>query len=221
LENGFNPTRLGMLPPIKMTALFTPQQMCDLSEHRAKIRDEKFAEKMKPVVTAAVDFYARKIRPESVRILEDLKESNWAPACQFYSYDFRDVPGNGHNLREWMRLKTDGEYEYMECSHYDRLTTACPLGTVFSNGRNTCSMWTIYARTDFRKRLVAELGLDPEQFDIKNIANFVPKEKLLFKDDRIIEYTNQMYIFYKEKRKSTLNPLSDVWKSRFNTSVTY
>jgi hypothetical protein len=210
-----------MLPSSKMTALFTPQQMCDLSEHRKKIRDEKFAERMEPVVTAAVDFCARKIRPESVRILEDLKKSNWAPAFQFYSYDFRDVPGNGNRPMEWMRLKADGEYEYTELSHYDRLTTACPLGTVFFNGRNICSMWTIYARTDFRKRLLVELGLDPEQFEIKNLASFVPKEKLLFKDDRIIEYTNQMYIFYKEKRKSTLNPLSEVWKSRFNTSVTY
>jgi hypothetical protein len=49
----------------------------------------------------------------------------------------------------------------------------------------------------------------------------VPKEKLLFKDDRIIEYTNQMYIFYKEKRKKPLNPLSEVWMSHLNTSVTY
>jgi hypothetical protein len=216
-----------MLPPSKMTALFTPQQMCDLFEHRAKIRDEKFAEKMKPVVTAAVDFYARKIRPESQRILEDLQKSNWAPAFQFYSYDFRDVPGNGNRPMEWMRLKADGEYEYMELSHYDRLNTACPLGTVFSNGRNTCSMWTIYARTDFRKRLLAELELDPEQFEIKNLPSFVPKEKLLFNDDRIIEYTNQIYIFYKKKRNSTLNPLSEVWKSHLNptptdnTSVTY
>jgi len=203
-----------------MTRLFTPQQMCDLFEHRAKIRDQRFKEKLEPVVTVAVDFYAQKIRSESDRILEDLKNSNWAPAFQFYSYDFGALPGNGHKLREWMRLKTDGEYEYMEFSHYDRLIKACPLGTVFFNGRNPCSMWTIYARTDFRKRLLDELELDPEQFDIKNIASFVPKETSLFKDDRIIEYTNQMYIFYKENRKKPMHPLSEVWKSHLNPIVT-
>lgn len=208
-----------MLAPSKMTALFTSQQMSEFSEHRAKIRNQRFAEKMKPVVTAAVDFYARKIRPESDRILEDLKKSNWAPAFQFYSYDFRDVPGNGHKPMEWMRLKADGEYEYMELSHYDRLTRACPLGTVFFNGRNPCSMWTIYSRTDFRKRLLAELELDPEQFEIKNIANFMPKDKLLFNDDCIIEYTNQMYIFYKENRKKPLNPLSEVWENHLEPTI--
>ena len=232
-KNGFGTsTDEGGIPETrtKMTALFTPEQMCQFFKHRANIDREKLCQKLEPMVVAAVNFHAEQIRPVSQRIIDDLKRSNWAPAFDFYSYDFRAVPGKGHEMSLWMRVKGDGEdFEYMDYSHYDRVNMSAPRGTVFLQNEKVASMWTIYSRTDFRKRLLTELGLDAEQFEFKNLPTFVPKDKLLFNDDRIVEYMNRVHIVYKEKRKRTpfsdaWNPLIEAWKSHLeptSTSVTY
>jgi hypothetical protein len=217
-----------------MTALFTDKQMNELVQDRKKIRDRKFAEKLEPFVVGAVNFYAEKIRPSSQRILDDLKYSNWAHAFEFKSFDFGGVQGKGRAVREWVRPGKNGEADiYAEFSHYDRVKKGSPPGTLFQHDDVTQMMWTIYSRTDFRKRLLAELGLDPKEFEFKNLPSFVPRDKLLFKDERIIEYNNSVNIVYTPKRGKYLNPLAEVWVYHMdpmpplenicseNTSVTY
>jgi hypothetical protein len=73
-------------------------------------------------------------------------------------------------------------------------------------------MWRIYSSTDFRQRLLAELGLDPLHFDFKNLSEIVSADERLFKDDEIIEYRNKVHLVYTERpTKKSLNPLADAW----------
>jgi hypothetical protein len=217
-----------------MTALFTDKQMNELVQDRKKIRDQKFAEKLEPFVVGAVEFYAEKMRPSSQRILDDLKYSNWSFVFDFKSYDFGAIQGKGRALTNWKREGKNGEGEiYAEFSHYHRVSKGSQPGSMFHHNGESEMMWTIYSRTDFRKRLLAELGLDPKEFEFKNLSTFMPTDKLLFKDERIIEYHNSVNIVYTPKRGKYLNPLAEAWVSHVdpmpplehicseNTSVTY
>jgi hypothetical protein len=142
-----------------MTALFTPAQMTELVTDRRKIRAEKEAERLKPFVDMAVKFYADNIRPASQRIIDDLKYSNWSFVFDFKSYDFGAIQGKGRALTNWKREGKNGEGEiYAEFSHYHRVSKGSQPGSMFHHNGESEMMWTIYSRTDFRKRLLAELA---------------------------------------------------------------
>jgi hypothetical protein len=177
-----------------MTALFTPNQMNELKEDRYKIHAKKMAERLEPFVAVAVKFYAEQMRPASQRILDDLKYSDWAYAFEFNSYDFRNIPGGGHVVPQ-EQVDKDLKHYF---SYYDLISASDPCGTMFGIGHAEETMWSIWRWTDFRARLLAELGLDPEHFDFKNLAGVVSGDSRLFKDDLITEYRNKVHIVYKQ-----------------------
>lgn len=184
----------------KMTALFTPIQMNELKEDRYKIHAKKMAERLDPFATLAVTFYAEQMRPASQRILDDLKYSDWAYAFEFNSYDFREIHGRGHALGDWPRtgtvLKRLDYDDYYNTSHYDIIRKRDPCGTMFSIGLATETMWGIWRWTDFRKRLLAELGLDPEHFEFKLLTVVTSGKERLFRNDDIPEYRNKIHLVY-------------------------
>ena len=182
-----------------MTALFTPSQMNELKEDRYKIHAKKMAEKLRMYVPVAVTYYAEQMRPASQRILDDLKYSDWAYAFEFNSYDFRNIPGGGHAIRDWVSENDDsGMSDYYDLSHYDRVSSRDPCGTMFGGDHTKEMMWTIWRWTNFRICLLTELGLNPEHFEFKNLAGVVSGDLRLFKDDRIPEYVNKIHIVYKQ-----------------------
>jgi hypothetical protein len=188
-----------------MTALFTDMQMAELKGDRYKIQAKKMAEKLAPFAEAAVEFYAKEVRPESQRILDDLKHADWAFAFEFKSYDFRDLPGNGNEVVQWKRnCKGDEENAgvldvvYAEFSHSDRVCMRDPRGTMFAVDGVRDSMWRIWRWTDFRTRLLTEFGLDPKHFEFKTIATAVHGNQRLFKNDSIREFMNHVYLVYKQ-----------------------
>lgn len=184
-----------------MTALFTPNQMTELVADRRKIREKKIAERLEPFVDRAVKFYAEQVRPASQRILDDLKYSNWAYAFEFNSYDFGALKGREFRLKYWshdMRGLTPHQVIY-ERDHCGAMFAAQrPDGEPCAADVDLVSMWRIYSRTDFRQRLLAELGLDPLHFEFKNLAAFAPVEDRLFADDEIIEYRNKVHLVYRD-----------------------
>jgi hypothetical protein len=177
-----------------MTALFTPNQMNELKEDRYKVHAKKMAERLEPFVAVAVKFYAEQMRPASQRILDDLKYSDWAYAFEFNSYDFRNIPGGGHAVPQ-EQVDRDLKHYF---SYYDLISASDPCGTIFGGHDTKEMMWSIWRWTDFRTRLLAELGLDPEHFDFKNLAGVVSGDPRLFKDDLITEYRNKVHIVYKQ-----------------------
>lgn len=177
-----------------MTALFTPSQMNELKEDRYKIHAKKMAERLEPFVAVAVKFYAEQMRPASQRILDDLKYSDWAYAFEFNSYDFRNIPGGGHVVPQ-EQVDTDLKHYF---SYYDLISASDPCGTMFAIGHAEETMWSIWRWTDFHTRLLAELGLDPEHFDFKNLAEVVSGDQRLFKDDLITQYRNKIHLVYKQ-----------------------
>lgn len=182
-----------------MTALFTPNQMNELKEDRYKIHAKKMAESLEPFAAVAVKFYAEQMRPASQRILDDLKYSDWAYAFEFNSYDFRNIPGGGHAIRDWVSEDdASGMSDYYDISHYDRVSARDPCGTMLSIGHMKEMMWTIWRWTDIRTRLLTELGLDSEHFEFKNLAGIVSGDSRLFSDDRIPEYVNKVHLVYKQ-----------------------
>lgn len=202
----------------KMQSLFTPAQMTELVTDRRKIRAEKEAERLKPFVDTAVKFYACEMRPNSQRIIDDLKYSNWSFAFEFKSFDFHNIEGFGHRRSRFgcaMRrsLADDAVLLNNFVSHYDVIKFVCPIGTVIDHGHGLHhQMWRIYSSTDFRQRLLAELGLDPLHFDFKNLSEIVSADERLFKDDEIIEYRNKVHLVYTERpTKKSLNPIADAW----------
>ena len=184
-----------------MTALFTPNQMTELVADRRKIREKKIAERLEPFVDRAVKFYAEQVRPASQRILDDLKYSNWAYAFEFNSYDIPPLERLNFRLKRWtrdMRGLTAHQVIY-ERDHCGAMFAALrPDGEPCAADVDLVSMWRIYSRTDFRQRLLAELGLDPLHFEFKNLSEFAPVEDRLFADDEIIEYRNKVHIVYRD-----------------------
>jgi hypothetical protein len=176
-----------------MTALFTPNQMNELKEDRYKIHEKKMAEKLSMYVPFALTHYAEQMRPASQRILDDLKYSDWAYAFEFNSYDFRNIPGGGHAV--WKEVTTDVKH-YL--TYYGLVSASDPCGTMFGMGHAEETMWSIWRWTDFRTRLLTELGLDPEHFEFKNLAGVVSGDERLFKDDLITEYRNKVQLVYKQ-----------------------
>ena len=204
----------------KNAPLFTLTQMTELSADRRKIRAEKEAERLKPFVDMAVKFYADNIRPASQRIIDDLKYSNWSLAFEFNSYDFGALDGRGFRVKSWsrdMRGLTAQQviYERDHCgAMFARLRED---GEACTANEDLVSMWALYRHTDFRQRLLAELGLDPLHFDFKNLSEFAPVEDRLFADDEIIEYRNKVHLVYTERpTKKSLNPLADAWAQHVN-----
>ena len=198
-----------------MTALFTPNQMNELVQDRRKIRAEKKADRMKPFVDTAVKFYACEMRPKSQRIIDDLKYSNWSLAFEFNSYDFGALNGRGFRVKSWsrdMRGLTAQQviYERDHCgAMFARLRED---GEACTANEDLVSMWVLYRHTDFRQRLLAELGLDPLHFDFKNLSEFAPVDDRLFADDDIIEYRNKVHLVYTERpTKKGLNSIADAW----------
>lgn len=190
-----------------MTALFTPNQMNELVEDRYKVHAKKMAERLKPFVDTAVKFYACEMRPNSQRIIDDLKYSDWAYAFEFKSFDFHNIEGFGNLPRRFgcpmRRNLADVHDVHLNInnfvSHYDVIKFVCPIGTVIDHGDGLHhQIWRIYSSTDFRQRLLAELGLDPLHFDFKNLSEIVSADERLFKDDEIIEYRNKVHLVYKQ-----------------------
>ena len=185
-----------------MTALFTPNQMNELKEDRYKIHAKKMAERLEPFAAMAVKFYAEQMRPASQRILDDLKYSDWAYAFEFKSYDFRAIPGRGHALGDWPRagtaLKKLDYDDYYNTSHYQIIDKRDPCGTMFGIDDVKETMWAIWRWTDFRKRLLAELCLDPEHFELKLLSVVTSGKERLFRDDDIPEYRNKVHLVYKQ-----------------------
>jgi hypothetical protein len=69
---------------------------------------------------------------------------------------------------------------------------------MFSIGLATETMWGIWRWTDFRKRLLAELGLDPEHFEYKLLTVVTSENERLFRNDDIPEYRNKIHLVYKQ-----------------------
>ena len=184
-----------------MTSLFTPNQMTELVADRRKIREKKMADRLEPFVDRAVKLYAEKVRPASQRILDDLKYSNWSFAFEFNSYDFGALKGREFRLKRWshdMRGLTAHQVIY-ERDHSGAMFAALRAdGQPCTANEDLVSMWVLYRHTDFRQRLLAELGLDPEHFEFKNLSEFAPVDDRLFEDGEIIEYRNKVHLVYKQ-----------------------
>ena len=184
-----------------MTSLFTPAQMTELVADRRKIREKKMADRLEPFVDRAVKFYAEQVRPASQRILDDLKYSNWSFAFEFNSYDFGALKGREFRLKSWtsdMRGLTARQVIY-ERDHCGAMFAALRSdGQPCAADVDLVSMWVLYRHTDFRQRLLAELGLDPLHFEFKNLSEFAPVEDRLFEDGEIIEYRNKVHLVYKQ-----------------------
>ena len=194
-----------------MTSLFTPAQMTELVADRLKIRAEKQADRLKSYVDRAVKLYAEKVRPASQRILDDLKYSNWAYAFEFNSYDFGALKGREFRLKYWshdMRGLTAHQVIY-ERDHCGAMFAALrPDGEPCAANVDLVSMWVLYRHTDFRQRLLAELGLDPLHFEFKNLSEFAPVEDRLFEDGEIIEYRNKVHLVYTQfPKKKCADPV--------------
>ena len=185
-----------------MTSLFTTEQIFELHDERHRIHKQRMAERLEPFVNDAVKFYAQQMRPASHRILHALKYSDWAYAFEFNSYDFRDIPGRGHALGDWPRagtvLKRLDYDDYYNTSHYEIIHKRDPCGTLFYIDGRVESMWSIWAWTDFRKRLLTELCLDPEQFEFKNISSYTLGNNRMFRNDKIPEFVNTVYLVFKK-----------------------
>jgi hypothetical protein len=192
-----------------MNPLFTHNQLIELVNDRYKIRKQKIAERLEPFSVFAVKFYANQMRPASQRILDDLKYSDWAYAFEFHSYDFSNITGSGYHLRKWIDGNTGNYMDGMvESSHYDYIAKHDPDGTLFRSGDQRWeSMWSVWCWTDFRKNLLTELGLDPEQFEFKLISWSTLDNKRLFKNNNIPEYINKVELRYKKatKKKDAVN----------------
>ena len=173
--------------------------MTELVADRLKIRAEKQADRLKSYVDRAVKLYAEKVRPASQRILDDLKYSNWSFAFEFNSYDFGALDGREFRLKSWtsdMRGLTARQVIY-ERDHCGAMFAALrPDGEPCAANVDLVSMWVLYRHTDFRQRLLAELGLDPLHFEFKNLSEFAPVEDRLFEDGEIIEYRNKVHLVY-------------------------
>lgn len=194
-----------------MTSLFTPAQMTELVADRRKIREKKVADRLEPFVDRAVKLYAEKVRPASQRILDDLKYSNWSFAFEFNSYDFGALDGREFRLKRWtsdMRGLTARQVIY-ERDHCGAMFAALrPDGEPCAADVDLVSMWVLYRHTNFRQRLLAELGLDPLHFEFKNLSEFAPVEDRLFEDGEIIEYRNKVHLVYKQfPKKKSSNPV--------------
>jgi hypothetical protein len=176
--------------------------MKELKEDRRKIHLQTRKDAMVVVLPYVVNFYANKIRPNSQRMLDDLKYSDWAYAFEFNSYDFRAIPGRGHALGDWPRVGTALnrlDYDdYYNTTHYEIIDKGDPCGTMFGIDDVKETMWTIWRWTDIRMRLLTELGLDSEHFEFKNLAGIVSGDNRLFSDDRIPEYVNKVHLVYKQ-----------------------
>jgi hypothetical protein len=190
-----------------MTSLFTTTQLTELVEDRRKIRAKKLAEQFEPFVNEAVKFYADQMRPASQRILDDLKYTNWSRAFDFHSYDFANIPGQGNWYMppdKWVRVFH---------THYSKSYMLDPPGTMIVINHECASMWSIWRHTDFRKRLLDELGLDANNFEFKIVTTNAENGKL-FNDPVIPEYRNRVYLAYRQRPKKTftkydLDPCSD------------
>lgn len=194
-----------------MTSLFTPAQMTELVADRRKIREKKMADRLEPFVDRAVKFYAEQVRPASQRILDDLKYSNWSFAFEFNSYDFGALKGREFRLKSStsdMRGLTARQVIY-ERDHCGAMFAALrPDGEPCAANVDLVSMWVLYRHTDFRQRLLAELGLDPLHFEFKNLSKFAPVEDRLFAGDEIIEYRNKVHLVYKQfPKKKPADPV--------------
>ena len=192
-----------------MNPLFTYNQLNELVIDRYKVQKQKIGARLEPFSVEAVKFYAKQMRPASQRILDDLKYSDWAYAFEFHSYDFSNISGSGYHLRKWIDRKTGNYMDGMAASsHYDYIATHDPEGTLFKwpGDHRWESMWSIWCWTDFRKNLLTELGLDPEQFEFKLISWSTLDNKRLFKNNSIPEYLNKVELRYKKaiKKKDTV-----------------
>ena len=192
-----------------MTALFTYNQIDEIEAELYKIRSKKMAEKLEPFVAGAVEFYAKEMRTESDRMLDELKQYGRTDAFFFKSYDFSAIPGRGNAVTKWKRPSNGTEENamldtaYAEFSHTDRVCLRDPRGTMFGVNGVRESMWRIWRWTDFRTRLLAELGLDSKRLDHKHFefkirsSQYQDNERL-FKNDDIPEYHNTVFLMYNE-----------------------
>ena len=72
-------------------------------------------------------------------------------------------------------------------------------------------MFDIWNHSDFRQRLLAELGLDPEHFEFKNHSRMLLGDELNVTDNDILEYANHVRLHYHPRPKKTesLGPCPD------------
>jgi len=165
--------------------LFTTKQMKELKEDRRKIHLQTRKDAMVVVLPYVVNFYANKIRPNSQRMLDDLKYSNSTEAFTFNSYFF---------LKGYSRA---------------RLVDVClknPPGSIFGDILMTTRlvlMFDIWNHSDFRQCLLAELGLDPEHFEFKNHSQMLLGDELNVNDIDILEYANHVRLHYRHRPKKT------------------
>ena len=211
----------------KNAPLFTLTQMFELSADRRVLREVATKERLEPYVKAAVAFYAEQIRWASGRILGGLKTGKssgglvWSLAFQFNSYDFGALDGRGYlplpstTFKWWSKdmRGLNAHQAVYQLDHCGAMFAALRAdGEVCTANEDLVSMWVLFRHTDFCQRLLAELSLDPKQFEFKNLSEFAPVEDRLFKDDKIIEYRNKVHLVYSERpTKKRLNPLAEAW----------